>query len=800
MDVLDLKAKLTLDTEGYESDLSKTAGSTAKTLNEDAKKAGKSTGSSFFSALKPTFTISAQDIIKAGKAMWAAVENAAAYGDEIDKMSQKMGISAEAYQEWDAVMEHSGTSMSALQSGMKTLANAVESGNSAFQRLGITQEEIASMNQEQLFSRTISALQDVKDTTERTYLAGQLLGRGATELGALLNTSAEDTQAMKDRLHELGGVMTDEGVKASAQFEDNMQDLKTALSGLGRDIVTDALPAVNDMVTGLTNLVVGFREWRNLGWDSNISTFEDAAANVQYWTDKVNDAQGAIDAFGVEGAAFQLGEYNRALGNAQEQLDALMASEEVQADLLARLSSGELSITEAAQMAGISTQEMSRRMRVAADAQRTAASSAEDTAEEIGEEEIAAMLAADELSNLVRETQYAARGNGDLRAEYEELEKQISALSGVEDEHLQDLAEMALRTLDLAATNQELTEGYGYYTDVLSSMGGSVSELTEYLVDNGISAEQWGSAVTNATNSVINGFQRANTSIGLSITEMAANLQANIEAQANWNTNIATLMAAAEASGDASKIAFVQHMQEMGVGAADQVAAMVEDVDGTLDTFGPLFEEAAEQGVITATTALTDGAVDVSGTAEDVMADSAEAAEGIAEAEGPGIGQALVDGMASGMIKASAQAIATAEQVTDGIVGAVKMRAQIQSPSKVMRDEVGLMLTEGIAVGMTDREALSQIDDAAGDIAGYVTSAFSGIPASGTYEYGASASTASVGASGGSMEILSLLQMYLPLLERPITIDGEALVGATASAMDQQLGTRTTYAGRGLAI
>ena len=49
------------------------------------------------------------------------VSDVAAYGDEIDKMSQKLGISAEAYQEWDAVMQHSGSSIDGLKMGIKTL-------------------------------------------------------------------------------------------------------------------------------------------------------------------------------------------------------------------------------------------------------------------------------------------------------------------------------------------------------------------------------------------------------------------------------------------------------------------------------------------------------------------------------------------------------------------------------------------------------------------------------------------------------------------------------------------------------
>lgn len=187
----------------------------------------------------------------------AAAGSVASYGDNIDKMSQKMGMSAEAYQEWDAVMQHSGTSIESLQAGMKTLANAVESGNDAFERLGISQEEIAKMSNEELFSATITALQNVENETERTYLAGQLLGRGATELGALLNTSAEDTQDMKDRVHELGGVMSNEAVKAAARYQDSLQDMKASFSGLKNSLISDFLPGMSTVMDGIASLVIG---------------------------------------------------------------------------------------------------------------------------------------------------------------------------------------------------------------------------------------------------------------------------------------------------------------------------------------------------------------------------------------------------------------------------------------------------------------------------------------------------------------------------------------------------------------
>lgn len=237
------------------------SGSISSVLDPEATKAGKSAGLNIAGGIGSALVGGATIVAGATAAVTGAVvkgtSDLAAYGDNIDKMSQKMGMSAEAYQEWDAVMQHSGTSMEAMKSSMKTLANAAETGSDAFELLGISQEQIATMSQEELFEATITALQNVEDETQRTYLAGKTLGKGATELGALLNTSAEDTQAMRDRVHELGGVMSDEAVKNAAAFQDNLQDMQTAISGVGRGLVSQLLPGMNQIMEGFTGLILG---------------------------------------------------------------------------------------------------------------------------------------------------------------------------------------------------------------------------------------------------------------------------------------------------------------------------------------------------------------------------------------------------------------------------------------------------------------------------------------------------------------------------------------------------------------
>lgn len=220
-----------------------------------------------------------------GSAMVSNASKTAEYGDNIDKMSQKMGLSAQKYQEWDFIMQHSGTSMESMQASMKTLVNAVENGSDAFQRLGMSQEEVANMSQEELFENTIRALQDVEDTTERTYLAGKLMGRGATELGALLNTSAEDVDAMKKQVHDLGGVMSDESVKASASFQDSLQNLQVAFTGLKNNASADMLMPLVDIMDGLSMVLSGDAD----GLDKINTGINDLITNISNNIDKFTD-------------------------------------------------------------------------------------------------------------------------------------------------------------------------------------------------------------------------------------------------------------------------------------------------------------------------------------------------------------------------------------------------------------------------------------------------------------------------------------------------------------------------------
>ena len=233
-------------------------------IDQEFGGAGQSGGNSFTSGFGKAMKGFGVAAAAAGAAIGAigakfvsAASDVATYGDQVDKESQKMGISSQAYQEWSAVLQHTGGDINNLKPALKTLSKEIVNNSDAFQKLGISQQDIIDKPIEDVLATTITKLQEMDPSVERTRLATQLLGRSSVELGALLNTSAAETQAMKDRVHELGGVMSDEAVKASAAFQDQLQDMKTAFQGVSRNLTAEFLPSITKVMEGLTEIFSG---------------------------------------------------------------------------------------------------------------------------------------------------------------------------------------------------------------------------------------------------------------------------------------------------------------------------------------------------------------------------------------------------------------------------------------------------------------------------------------------------------------------------------------------------------------
>lgn len=256
MNLFDLMAVLTLKTDDYEEGLN-----SAEKRANDFKDKWNTAATSIGKGLK---SIGAGSVLigGVGAGLYKAADGVTQNLDTIDKMSQKLGLSAKAYQEWDYVLQLSGTSMDSIGMGLKTLTNkfdeAVNGSDTAietFSRLGLSMEDIQGLSREDLFSKVIFAFQGMEESAERAALANDLLGRSGQELAPLFNTSSEDTQGFIDHLNELGAVISDEAVKDGAAFQDSLTTMKEGFSAASASLMEQLIPAITTFMDKVSEFI-----------------------------------------------------------------------------------------------------------------------------------------------------------------------------------------------------------------------------------------------------------------------------------------------------------------------------------------------------------------------------------------------------------------------------------------------------------------------------------------------------------------------------------------------------------------
>lgn len=259
MDLFDLFAKITLDSSDYEKQMS------------DASSKTKTFASGLGTGLKTVGAVGGAMVVGAGTAVVGmsksfvnATGELAKYGDEIDKNSQKLGFSAEAYQEWDFVLAHAGTSMGDATVGVKTMTNqiglALEGNEEAianFEALGISLDDLANMSREEAFGAVIAGFQDMEDSTYRASLANTMFGKTGQSLTPIFNQTQEETQGLITMVNDLGGVMSEDAVSSSADYVDALLELNTQMDGMKRNVMSNFLPSMTTVFNGLSMIFSG---------------------------------------------------------------------------------------------------------------------------------------------------------------------------------------------------------------------------------------------------------------------------------------------------------------------------------------------------------------------------------------------------------------------------------------------------------------------------------------------------------------------------------------------------------------
>lgn len=276
---LDAQGKALNDMKVKTANAETTVNKTAQALNglgKEAEESGKEAekGSEGFTVMKGVLSNLATQVINSvidgfknmGKAVVDTVAEVGALGDEIDKESQKLGLATDTYQELAYAMEMSGASIGDISKGMMNITNAiadtengVEGASEKFDALGVSLQNVdgSMKSSEQVLMESIDALASMTDETQRNALANDIFGRSYAELKPLLNSGSEGIKELMQEAEEYGMVMSQDGVNASADFDDSLTRLNGTIGGIKKSMVGNLLPSVTTVINGFSDLANG---------------------------------------------------------------------------------------------------------------------------------------------------------------------------------------------------------------------------------------------------------------------------------------------------------------------------------------------------------------------------------------------------------------------------------------------------------------------------------------------------------------------------------------------------------------
>ena len=239
-------------------------GSTALSFGKNLASAAKSAAGFTLKGLKTAAVAGGAALAGLATAAISAANNVASAGDQIDKESQKLNMSREAYQEWSYVLSQNGADIAQLGSGMEALVGKMKAAGEGseevsgmFGELGISMDAVKSATPEEAFEMVVQGLQGMTDETRKAQIAQELLGGSGAELMPLLNSTAEATDKLKQEAHDLGLVMSDDTVDAAVKYTDSMDKMKRVGTALFQNITAELLPGFTMIADGFVGLATG---------------------------------------------------------------------------------------------------------------------------------------------------------------------------------------------------------------------------------------------------------------------------------------------------------------------------------------------------------------------------------------------------------------------------------------------------------------------------------------------------------------------------------------------------------------
>ena len=206
--------------------------------------------------------------------------------DQIDKLSKATGFSVSALSELKHAADLSGVGFTELTTGMTKMQKSLDDADrglstakDALDAMGLSIGDIKGLEPDRQFEIIAGAIAGIEDPTKKVATAMNIFGRAGAKLIPMLNEGEDGIKAMREEAVDLGGVLSQDMVDASADAKDAWARLKTAASGVVNKLTAALAPALIVIFNWLAEKIPAAIKRVNRAWD----TFTDKISDAVDW-------------------------------------------------------------------------------------------------------------------------------------------------------------------------------------------------------------------------------------------------------------------------------------------------------------------------------------------------------------------------------------------------------------------------------------------------------------------------------------------------------------------------------------
>ncbi|MDX1901890.1 MAG: hypothetical protein SFW66_07810 [Gammaproteobacteria bacterium] len=181
----------------------------------------------------------------------ALVVSAIRAGDEVAKLSQKLGASTEALSQYRHVAELSNVAFESLTKGWQLMEKNVSlatqgigPAKDALKELGLSASDLKKLKPEAQFEILADAMEQVKNPADKVRLAMQVFGKAGADLIPVMQGGSAAIRAAREEADRLGLTLDQAAARDMEEANDAMMRLKSAFLGVANTLAVQFGPAL----------------------------------------------------------------------------------------------------------------------------------------------------------------------------------------------------------------------------------------------------------------------------------------------------------------------------------------------------------------------------------------------------------------------------------------------------------------------------------------------------------------------------------------------------------------------------